>query len=402
MTLRIVTLALAGILAIAFPAAAQKKYDPGVTDTEIKIGNTNPYSGPASPYGTVGKTQVGYFRMINEQGGVNGRKINFITLDDAYSPPKTVEMVRRLVESDQVLLLFANVGTATNLAIHKYVNTKKVPHLFVSSGFSKWDDPKNFPWTMGWWPSYYIEGTIFGRYVLENVPNPKVGVLRQNDDAGKEYLAGFMHALGSQAKSIVVAEVTYESTDPTIDSQILQLAGSGANVFFNSGTPKFIAQAIRKARDIGWKPLQIVPSTGSSVKSALEPAGLENSIGIVTVQYLKDPTDPQWANDAEVAAWRTFMDRYYPEGSKVDYFNAYSYAVASSLVHVLKQAGDDLTRENIMRQASSMKDVQIPLLLPGIHLNTSPTDFAPIKQMQLARFNGKAWELFGPLIGGTP
>ncbi len=368
----------------------------------IKIGNTNPYSGPASPYGTVGKTQVGYFRMINEQGGVNGRKINFITLDDAYSPPKTVEMVRRLVESDQVLLLFANVGTATNLAIHKYVNTKKVPHLFVSSGFSKWDDPKNFPWTMGWWPSYYIEGTIFGRYVLENVPNPKVGVLRQNDDAGKEYLAGFMHALGSQAKSIVVAEVTYESTDPTIDSQILQLAGSGANVFFNSGTPKFIAQAIRKARDIGWKPLQIVPSTGSSVKSALEPAGLENSIGIVTVQYLKDPTDPQWANDAEVAAWRTFMDRYYPEGSKVDYFNAYSYAVASSLVHVLKQAGDDLTRENIMRQASSMKDVQIPLLLPGIHLNTSPTDFAPIKQMQLARFNGKAWELFGPLIGGTP
>jgi branched-chain amino acid transport system substrate-binding protein len=402
MTLRITTLALAGVLAIAFPAAAQKKYDPGATDTEIKIGNTNPYSGPASPYGTVGKTQVGYFRMINEQGGVNGRKINFITLDDAYSPPKTVEMVRRLVESDQALLLFANVGTATNLAIHKYVNTKKVPHLFVSSGFSKWDDPKNFPWTMGWWPSYYIEGTIFGRYVLENVPNPKVGVLRQNDDAGKEYLAGFMHALGSQAKSIVVAEVTYESTDPTIDSQILQLAGSGANVFFNSGTPKFIAQAIRKARDIGWKPLQIVPSTGSSVKSALEPAGLENSIGIITAQYLKDPTDPQWANDAEVGAWRTFMDRYYPEGSKVDYFNAYSYAVASSLVHVLKQAGDDLTRENIMRQASSMKDVQIPLLLPGIRLNTSAADFAPIKQMQLARFNGKAWELFGPLIGGMP
>jgi branched-chain amino acid transport system substrate-binding protein len=402
MTLRITTLALAGVLAIAFPAAAQKKYDPGATDTEIKIGNTNPYSGPASPYGTVGKTQVGYFRMINELGGVNGRKINFITLDDAYSPPKTVEMVRRLVESDQALLLFANVGTATNLAIHKYVNTKKVPHLFVSSGFSKWDDPKNFPWTMGWWPSYYIEGTIFGRYVLENVPNPKVGVLRQNDDAGKEYLAGFMHALGSQAKSIVVAEVTYESTDPTIDSQILQLAGSGANVFFNSGTPKFIAQAIRKARDIGWKPLQIVPSTGSSVKSALEPAGLENSIGIITAQYLKDPTDPQWANDAEVGAWRTFMDRYYPEGSKVDYFNAYSYAVASSLVHVLKQAGDDLTRENIMRQASSMKDVQIPLLLPGIRLNTSAADFAPIKQMQLARFNGKAWELFGPLIGGMP
>jgi branched-chain amino acid transport system substrate-binding protein len=402
MTLRITTLALAGVLAIAFPAAAQKKYDPGATDTEIKIGNTNPYSGPASPYGTVGKTQVGYFRMINEQGGVNGRKINFITMDDAYSPPKTVEMVRRLVESDQALLLFANVGTATNLAIHKYVNTKKVPHLFVSSGFSKWDDPKNFPWTMGWWPSYYIEGTIFGRYVLENVPNPKVGVLRQNDDAGKEYLAGFMHALGSQAKSIVVAEVTYESTDPTIDSQILQLAGSGANVFFNSGTPKFIAQAIRKARDIGWKPLQIVPSTGSSVKSALEPAGLENSIGIITAQYLKDPTDPQWANDAEVGAWRTFMDRYYPEGSKVDYFNAYSYAVASSLVHVLKQAGDDLTRENIMRQASSMKDVQIPLLLPGIRLNTSAADFAPIKQMQLARFNGKAWELFGPLIGGMP
>jgi branched-chain amino acid transport system substrate-binding protein len=402
MTHRMATLAFAAILACAAPAAAQKKYDQGATDTEIKVGNTNPYSGPASPYGTVGKTQVGYFKMINDQGGINGRKINFITLDDAYSPPKTVEMVRQLVESDKVLLLFADVGTATNLAIHKYVNTRKVPHLFVSSGFSKWNDPKNFPWTMGWWPSYYIEGEIFGRYTLANVPNPKVAVMYQNDDSGKEYVAGFKHALGDKAKSIVVAEASYESTDPTIDSQVLQLAGSGANVFFNGGTPKFIAQAIRKARDIGWKPVQFVPSTGSSVKSSLEPAGLENSTGIITAQYLKDPTDPQWVNDPELIAWRAFMDKYYPEGSKADYFNAYSYAVAASLVHVLKQAGDDLTRENIMRQASSMKDVQIPLLLPGIRLSTSATDFAPIKQMQLAKFNGKAWELFGSLIGTAP
>jgi branched-chain amino acid transport system substrate-binding protein len=399
MKVRMIILTLAAALALAAPAAAQKQYSPGVSDTEIKIGNTNPYSGPASPYGTVGRTQAAYFNMINEQGGVNGRKIDFLTLDDGYSPPKTVEQVRRLVESDQVLLLFANVGTATNLAIHKYLNLKKVPQFFVGSGFSKWNDPKNFSWTIGWWPSYYIEGGIFGRYVLDNVPNPKVAVLYQDDDSGKEYVAGIKHAFGDKAKSIVVSEASYESTDPTVDSQVIQLAGSGANVFFNGGTPKFIAQAIRKAHDLGWKPVQLLPSTSSSVKSTLEPAGLEASIGVITAQYLKDPTDPQWANDADVNAWRAFINKYYPEGSKSDYLNVYAYAVAASLVYVLKQAGDDLTRENIMRQASSLKNVSVPLLLPGIRLNTSPTDFASIKQMQLAKFNGKAWQLFGPLIG---
>jgi branched-chain amino acid transport system substrate-binding protein len=393
------TLALAALLALATPASAQKGHDPGVTDTEIKIGNTSPYSGPASSYGTVARTLSAYFKMINDQGGINGRKINFISLDDAYSPPKTVEQVRRLVESDEVFLLFADIGTATNLAIHKYVNDRKVPHLFVSSGLSKWDDPKNFPWTMGWWPSYYVEGTIFGRYVLENIPDPKVAALVQNDDAGKEYMAGFKHALGEKAQSIMVAEVSYLSTDPTVDSQVVRLSTSGANVFLNGGTPKYAAQAIRKAREVGWKPIQILASTSSSVKAALEPAGLENSVGIITAQYLKDPTDPQWANDPEVNEWRAFMEKYFPDGSKIEYLNAYGYAVGSSLVYVLKQAGSDLTRGNVMRQASNMKDVQIPLLLPGIRLNTSTTDFSPIKQMQLARFNGKAWELFGPLIG---
>jgi len=399
---QVARLAFAVLLVFAVPAAAQKKYDVGASDTEIKIGNTNPYSGPASPYGTVGKTQSGFFRMINDQGGINGRKINFITLDDGYSPPKTVEMVRRLIESDQVLLLFSNVGTATNVAINKYVNSKKVPHVFVSSGFSKWNDPKNFPWTIGWWPSYFLEGNIFGRYVLESVPNPRVALLYQNDDAGKEFIAGLKHALGDKAKSIVVSEASYESTDPTVDSQVIQLAGSGANVFLNGGTPKYAAQAIRRAHDIGWKPVQFLSSTGSSVKSALEPAGLDISKGLITAQYLKDPTDPQWANDPDMIAWRAFMDKYYPDGSKADYLNAYSYAVAMSLVHVLKRAGDDLTRDNIMRQATSMKDVQIPLLLPGIRLNTSPTDYAPIKQMQLAKFDGKAWQLFGTLLTAAP
>jgi branched-chain amino acid transport system substrate-binding protein len=363
-TRRTMALALTAMLALATPAAAQKNLDPGVTDTEIKIGNTSPYSGPASSYGTVAKTLSAYFKMINAQGGINGRTINFISLDDAYSPPKTVEQVRRLVESDEVFLLFADIGTAPNLAIHKYVNDRKIPHLFVSSGLSRWDDPKNFPWTMGWWPSYYVEGTIFGRYVLENIP--KVAALIQNDDAGREYIAGFKHALGDKANSIMVAEASYLSTAPTVDSQVVRLATSGANVFLNGGTPKYVAQAIRKAHEISWKPIQIVASTSSSVKASLEPAGLENSVGILTAQYLKDPTDPQWANDPEVNKWRAFMDKYFPDGSKIEYLNAYAYAVGTSLVYVLKQAGDNLTRENVMRQASNMKDVQILLLLPGI------------------------------------
>src|ERR1700682_4632396 len=401
-TRRSILAAAPSVLAFAaLPARAEKQYGPGVSDTEIKIGNTGPYSGPASSYGTIPKSMAAYYKMVNDKGGVNGRKINFISLDDAYSPPKTVEQVRRLVEQDQVLFLFNNLGTATNLAINKYTNKKKVPHICVGSGFHKWADPEHFPWTIGWWPSYYTEGTIFGRYIKDNVPNPKVAILSQNDDAGREYIAGLKAVRGKSAKSIVVAEATYESTDTTVDSQVIALKASGANVFFNGGTPKFVAQAIRKASELDWKPVEIVPSTSSSVKSALQPAGLEISKGLITAQYIKDPTDPTWDKDPEVVEWREFMDKYYPSGSKSDYFNAYAAAVSASLIHVLQQAGDNLTRENIMRQASNLKDVKVPLLLPGIHLNTSSTDFSPIEQMQLAKFNGKNWELFGSLISSS-
>ncbi len=392
-------LALAGAVLGGVPASAEKKYDPGVTDTEIKIGQTMPYSGGASAYGTIGRAELAYFKMINDHGGVNGRKINLISVDDGYSPPKTAEQVRRLVEQEEVFLLFSNVGTAPNVAIHKYVNARKIPHLFVSSGSSQWANPKEFPWTMGWTPSYRTEGAIFARYLLETMPNAKIAFSGQNDDAGKDYRAGFADGLGDRAKSMIVAETTYEATDPTVDSQVVAMAGSGANVFFNGGTSKFVAQAIRKAYDIGWKPVEIIPSVASSVDSVLKPAGLEKTIGTITAQYLKDPTDAKWENDPELAEWRGFMDKYYPEGSKADYFNVYASAIAASLVQVLKQSGDELTRENVMRQAASMKDVKIPLLLPGIRLNTSPTDFSPIKQMQLAKFNGKGWELFGSLIG---
>jgi branched-chain amino acid transport system substrate-binding protein len=392
-------LAIGCALAFSAPAAAQK-YDVGATDAEIKIGNTSAYSGPASSYGTIGKAASAYFDMINEKGGVNGRRIKFISLDDGYSPPKTVEQVRRLIEQDQVLFLFNNLGTAPNIAIHKYTNAKKVPLIFVGSGSRKWADPEHFPWTIGWWPSYLTEGAIFGRYIKENVPNPKLAIMSQNDDAGREYTEGLKMGLGSDARSIIVAEATFESTDATVDSQVISLKSSGANVFFNGGTPKFVAQAIRKANDLDWKPIEIIPSVASSVKATLEPAGLEISKGLITAQYIKDPTDKTWNEDPEVLEWRAFMDKYYPGGSKSDYSNVYAAAVSASLIQVLQQAGDTLTRENIMRQAASLKDVHIPLLLPGIRLNTSPTDFSPIEQMQLAKFNGKNWELFGSLIDG--
>lgn len=399
MTFRVAAAALiAAAIAAITPAVAQKKYDPGASDSEIKIGNTGPYSGPASAFGTVGTAMSAYFKMVNDKGGVRGRKINFISLDDGYSPPKTVDQVRRLVEQEQVLMLFSNLGTATSVAIHKYNNAKKVPHVFVASGLHKWSDPQHFPWTIGWVPSYFIEGAIYGRYVRENVPNPKAALLSQNDDAGKEFVAGFKHGLGDKAKAIVVGDVTYESTDGTVDSQVIMLAGSGANVFFNAASPKFAAQAIRKAGDIGWKPVQFLINTAASVQATLQPAGFEKSIGIITAQYLKDPSDPAWSNDPEMNAWRAFMDKYYSNGSKADSFNVYAAAVSASLVHVLEQSGDDLTRANIMRQAASLKDVRVPLLLPGIRLNTTSADFSPIKQVQLAKFNGRNWELFGELI----
>ena len=389
------SLALASSLALA-----QKKYDPGASDTEIKIGNTMPYSGPASAYGTIGKAEAAYFKKINDEGGINGRKINFITLDDGYSPPKTVEMARRLVEQDEVLFLFGTLGTPSNTAIHKYMNAKKVPQLFVATGASKWNDPKNFPWTMGWQPNYHTEAMIYAKHILHTKPNAKIAVLYQNDDFGKDYLTGLKEGLGDKAK-MIVAEATYEVTDPTVDSQIVQLQASGADVFVNIATPKFAAQAIRKAYDTGWKPTQYLTNVSLSVGAVLTPAGLDKSVGIITSNYGKDATDPQWDNDAGMKEWRAFMAKYYPDGNLKDNSNIYGYGVARTLVQVLKQCGDNLTRENVMKQAANLQKLDVGTLLPGITINTSPTDFAPIQAVQLAKFDGKTWVLFGDVIDGS-
>ena len=384
--------------ALALPAQAQKKYDPGASDAEIRIGNTNPYSGPASAYGTIGKSIAAYFRMVNDQGGVNGRKINFISYDDGYSPPKTVEMVRKLVEQDEALFIFQTLGTPSNTAIHKYMNLKKVPQLHVATGASKWNDPKNFPWTMGWQPNYQTEGRIYAKHILQTKPDAKIAVLYQNDDYGKDYLKGFKDGLGDKAK-MIVAEASYEVTDPTVDSQIVQLQSSGANVFFNITTPKFAAQAIRKAYDSGWKPVHYLNNVSNSVGSVLTPAGLEKAVGIISSQYEKDPTDSRWSNDPAIKQWREFMNKYYPDGNQADIFNVYGYSVGATLVQVLKQCGDNLTRENIMKQAASLKGWRVDTLLPGITITTSGEDFAPIQAVQLERFNGKQWELFGEVMG---
>ena len=400
MKFRLIPVAAAVAAALAVPAAqAQKKYDTGATDTEIKIGNTNPYSGPASAYGTIGKTISAYFKMVNEQGGINGRKVNFISYDDAYSPPKTVEMARKLVEQDGVLFVFQTLGTPCNTAIHKYMNMQRVPQSFVATGATKWNDPKNYPWTMGWQPNYQTESKIYAQYVMKEKPNAKIAILYQNDDYGKDYLKGFHDALGAKAKTMIVKEVSYEVTDPTVDSQIVQLQASGADVFFNITTPKFAAQAIRKASDIGWKPLHLLNNVSSSVGSVLTPAGLDKSVGIITTQYGKDPTDPRWKDDAGMKKWTEFMKKYYPDGSLIDASNVYGYAVSQTLHQVLKQAGDNLTRENVMKQAASLKDFVTDTALPGIKINTSAQDFAPIQQMQLARFDGKTWQLFGEIMG---
>jgi ABC-type branched-subunit amino acid transport system substrate-binding protein len=383
------------------PARAEKKYGPGVTDTEIKIGNTGPYSGPASSYGTIPKSMAAYYRMVNDVGGVNGRKINFISYDDAYSPPKTVEQARRLVEQDGVLLIATPLGTPTNSAIWHYMNQKKVPQLFVATGATKWDDPKHFPWTIGWQPNYQSEGRVYAAYILEHKPEGKVGVLYQNDDFGKDYLKGLKDGLGDKGKSMIAVEAAYETTDPTVDSQIIGMKAAGCDVFVNTGIPKFAAQAIRKAAEIDWKPLHILSSVGNSVAATLKPAGLENAKDLVTDFYLKDPTDPQWKDDQGYKDWLVFMDKYYPEGDKVDAANVYGPSVAQTVVQVLKQCGDDLTRENIMKEAANLHGFRVPMLLPGITINTSPTDFAPIKQIQMARFDGERWQLFGPLINGA-
>ena len=401
-TTRRLWLAGSGALALALaasPAAAQKKYDEGATDTEIKIGNTNPYSGNASAYGVIGKTLAAYFKMVNDHGGINGRKINFISYDDGYSPPKTVEMARKLVEQDKVLFLFQTLGTPPNSAIHKYMNAKKVPQLFVATGASKWGHPKEFPWTMGWQPDYATEGAIYAKHILANVKDPKIGILMQNDDYGKDYLNGFKAGLGKDANKIVQL-ATYEVTDPTVDSQMIQLKNSGANVFFNITTPKFAAQAIKKAAEIGWKPAHYLNNVSASVGAVMKPAGFDNAQGIITAAYIKDPTDPQWVKSPDMIAWNAFMDKYVPQGDKKTSFYAYGYAVTATLVEVLKKCGDDLTRANIMKQAASLKNLEIPLLLPGIKINTSATDFYPIQSVKLQRFKGSTFELFGDVISG--
>jgi branched-chain amino acid transport system substrate-binding protein len=386
-------------LALAPYALAQKKYDKGASDTEIKVGNINPYSGPASAYGTIGKTIAAYFKKINDEGGVNGRKINFISYDDGYSPPKTVEMARKLVEQDEVLLLFQTLGTPPNTAIHKYMNTKKVPQSFVATGATKWNDPKNFPWTMGWQPNYQTEGAIYAAHILKNNPKAKIGVLVQNDDYGKDYLKGFKDGLGAKNAKMIVAEVSYEVADPTIDSQIVQLKASGADTFFNITTPKFAAQAIRKAYDIDWKPVHYINNVSVGVGSVLTPAGLDKSVGLISTAYLKDPTDREWENDAAMKDWIAFMKKYYPDGSLIDITNVYGYGVAQTLVQVLKQSGDNLTRANVMKQAASLKNFEPTVLIPKIRINTAANDFAPIEAVQLARFDGKGWVRFGEIMG---
>jgi branched-chain amino acid transport system substrate-binding protein len=396
---KLTALALAGaLLGAGLTSVAGAQTVVGVTATEIKIGNTNPYSGPASAYGTIGKTLAAYFKKVNDEGGVNGRKINFITYDDAYTPPKAVEMVRKLVEQDQVAALFQTLGTPTNTAIHKYVNQAKVPHLFVATGATKWNDPKNFPWTMGWQPNYQTEGRVYAAYILKNHPDAKIGILFQNDDYGKDYVKGLEDGLGAAAAKLIVMKQSYETTDPTVDSQIINLKNSGANVFFNVTIPKFAVQAIKKAHDIGWKPTHFLNNVSSSLSSVLKPAGLEASRGLITALYMKEITDPQWFKDKAYTDWVAFMKKYYPDGALDDQSNAFGYTVAQIMTQVLKQCGNDLSRENIIKQAENLKNVELPLLLPGIKVNTGPDDHAPLEQEQLAKFDGERWVLFGEIF----
>lgn len=390
-------LAAGAVSAIALAAPAMAQTVVGVTDDTIKIGNTMPYSGPASAYGQIGQTMAAYFKKVNAEGGINGRKVEFITYDDAYSPPKTVEQVRRLVEQDQVALLYGVLGTPPNSAIHRYVNAKKVPHLFIATGATKWGDPENFPWTMGWQPNYQTEGKIYGEYVRENLPDAKIGVLYQNDDYGKDYLEGFKEGLGDMTSQIV-SEQSYEVADPTVDSQIINLQSSGADVFFNITTPKFAAQAIKKAHEIGWKPTHFLNNVSQSVGAVLKPAGLEASQGLISAIYQKEPGDPQWNDDPAMQEWNKFMDEYYPDGDKTSSFTTFGYANARTMEQVLKQAGDDLSRENIMKQAANLKQLDVGVLLPGIFIDTSPTDFYPIEAVQLVKFEGESWERFGEVL----
>jgi branched-chain amino acid transport system substrate-binding protein len=385
--------------ALAGTAQAQKKYDPGATDTEIKIGNIMPYSGPASAYATIGKTEAAYFNKLNSEGGINGRKINFISYDDAYSPPKAVEQARKLVESDEVLLIFNPLGTPSNSAIHKYMNAKKVPQLFVSTGAAKWNDPKNFPWTMGWQPNYPTEARIYAAYILKNHPGKTIGVLYQNDDFGKDYVTGLREGLGDQAGKLILIETSYETSSPTVDSQVVQIKGVNPDIFINIATPKFAAQAIKKIAELNWHPVHFLTNVSVSIGSVMKPAGYENDQDILSTAYLKDPNDPQWKNDPAMNEWRAFMTKWYPEGDQADASTVFAYGVAKGLEQVLRQCGDDLTRENVMKQAANL-NFEIGIYLPGTKIRTSPTDFAPLEQLQMQRFKGETWELFGPIMSG--
>jgi branched-chain amino acid transport system substrate-binding protein len=405
MTIKLTTMAAlsaAGIVLLASELnSAPGQYGPGVSDTEIKVGNTVPYSGPASALGVVGKSEAAYFAMINEQGGVNGRKISFISRDDGYSPPKTVEQVRRLVEEDQVLLLFSTLGTPPNTAIQGYLNDNKVPHLFVASGADKWNDPTHYPWTIGWLPSYRLEARIYARYILKSLPNAKIAVLYQNDDFGKDYLIGLREGLGDRADKMIVAKQTYETTDPTVDSQVVALQGSGADVLLTAAIPKFAAQAIRKVYDIGWKPTHFLTYVSSSVRLVMRPAGPEKGVGVISATCLKDPTDPQWQDTPEYKEWVAWMKKYNSSANITDIFTVDAYSRAQTMVAVLKASGDNLTRDSVMKQAASIHELKLPMLLPGITLSTSVDDYAPIKQMQLERFDGTTWRLFGEVISGS-
>jgi branched-chain amino acid transport system substrate-binding protein len=396
----VLSAALVGLAIATTPASAQKKYDTGVTDTEIKIGNIMPYSGPASAYGVIGKTEAAYFNKINTEGGINGRKINFITYDDSASPPKTVEQSRKLVEGDEVFLIFNSLGTAPNSAIQKYMNQKKVPQLFVATGATKWGDPKNFPWTMGWQPNYQTEGRIYAKYILDTKPDGKIAVLYQNDDYGKDLLKGLKDGLGAKA-SMVIATESYELTDPTIDNHVVSLKASGADIYVSVTTPKFAAQSLKKVKEIGWTPaMHILNNVASSIGGVIKPAGYDTAQGIISVTYGKDVTDPQWKDDAGVKEYDAFLQKWYPDANRIDGSVGYGMMLAQTLVQVLKQCGDELTRENVMKQAANLKDFELGLLLPGIKINTSPTDFYPIEQEQLQKFQGETWVRFGEIIAG--
>lgn len=397
---RLLAFGILALSAVASGARAGGTYDPGASDTEIKIGNILAYSGPVSSLGVIGRVEAAYFKKINDEGGINGRKINFISYDDAYSPPKTVEQARRLVESDEVLLIFNPVGTPTNAAIQKYMNTKRVPQLFVGGGATRWDNPSEFPWTMGFQPNYQAEGRVFAKYILKEKPDAKIAVLYQNDDLGKDYLKGLRDGLGDRASALIMEE-SYEVTEPTIDSHIVKIRASGANVFISVALPKVAAQSIRKVAEMGWKPMFILSSIGASIGTVIRPAGFENAQGIISTQYLKDVSDPQWKDDDEKKCFDAFVDKYIPHVDKNDYFVVYGYAISQTLVQVLKQSGDELTRTNVMKQAANLKNYRPDMVLPGVTLNTSPTDFAPMKDMRMVRFSGERWETFGDVVSAS-